>query len=183
MQPSTDKAISLYDLTALIHRTIDQGLPRAYLVIAEIQSMSVNRSGHAYLDLVEKSENGEQIISQARATIWAGQFRMIKAYFETTTGRMLQPGIKIMVKVKVTYHEIYGLSLNITDILPEYTAGEILEASEGPFISVSCLADKTNKCPRAFKCQTLPLWEEFDKITHDFFYSKRLVDLLIDQQN
>jgi len=125
MQPSTDKAISLYDLTALIHRTIDQGLPGAYLVIAEIQSMSVNRSGHAYLDLVEKSENGEQIISQARATIWAGQFRMIKAYFETTTGRMLQPGIKIMVKVKVAYHEIYGLSLNITDILPEYTAGEI----------------------------------------------------------
>ncbi|MBO4770018.1 MAG: Rrf2 family transcriptional regulator [Clostridia bacterium] len=65
----------------------------------------------------------------------------------------------------------------------EYTAGEILEASEGPFISVSCLADKTNKCPRAFKCQTLPLWEEFDKITHDFFYSKRLVDLINNQQN
>ena len=125
MQQSTDQVISLYALTALIHRTIDQGLPGAYLVIAEIQSMSVNRSGHAYLDLVEKSENGERIISQARATIWAGQFRMIKAYFETTTGRMLQPGIKIMVKAKVTYHEIYGLSLNITDILPEYTAGEI----------------------------------------------------------
>jgi exodeoxyribonuclease VII large subunit len=125
MQPTPDNAISLYGLTTLIRRTIDQGLPNAYIVIAEIHSLSVNRSGHAYLDLVEKSEGGDQIIAQARATIWASQFRMIKAYFESTTGRQLQTGIKIMVKAKVTFHEIYGLSLNITDILPEYTAGEI----------------------------------------------------------
>ena len=125
MQPTPEQAISLYGLTTLIRRTIDQNLPDAYIVIAEIQSLSVNRSGHAYLDLVEKSEGGDQIISQARATIWASQFRMIRAYFESTTGRQLQPGIKIMVKAKVTFHEIYGLSLNITDILPEFTAGEI----------------------------------------------------------
>ena len=125
MQPIPDQAISLYGLTTLIRRTIDQGLPSAYIVVAEIQSLSVNRSGHAYLDLVEKSEGGDQIIAQARATIWASQFRMIRAYFESTTGRQLQLGIKIMVKAKVTFHEIYGLSLNITDILPEYTAGEI----------------------------------------------------------
>lgn len=125
MQPIPDQAISLYGLTTLIRRTIDQGLPSAYIVVAEIQSLSVNRSGHAYLDLVEKSEGGDQIIAQAHATIWASQFRMIRAYFESTTGRQLQSGIKIMVKAKVTFHEIYGLSLNITDILPEYTAGEI----------------------------------------------------------
>ena len=125
MLPDTSNAISLYALTTLIRRTIEQGLPGAHLVIAEIQSLSVNRSGHAYLDLVEKSENGVQLLAQARATIWASQFRMIKAYFESTTGRLLQAGIKIMVKAKVSYHEIYGLSLNITDILPEYTAGEI----------------------------------------------------------
>ena len=125
MLPDTSNAISLYALTTLIRRTIEQNLPGAHLVIAEIQSLSVNRSGHAYLDLVEKSENGVQLLAQARATIWASQFRMIKAYFESTTGRLLQAGIKIMVKAKVSYHEIYGLSLNITDILPEYTAGEI----------------------------------------------------------
>ena len=125
MQPTPENAISLYGLNTLIRRTIDQGLPNAYIVIAEIHSLSVNRSGHAYLDLVEKSEGGDQIIAQARATIWASQFRMIKAYFESATGRQLQPGIKIMVKAKVSFHEIYGLSLNITDILPEYTAGEI----------------------------------------------------------
>lgn len=121
----TTSAISLYDLAALIRRAIDQNMPDTYLVTAEIQSLSVNRSGHAYLELVEKSETDDHVISQARATIWAGQYRMLKAYFETTTGRKLQPGIKIMVKAKVNYHEIYGLSLNITDIMPEYTVGEI----------------------------------------------------------
>ena len=60
----------------------------------------------------------------------------------------------------------------------EYTVGEIIEATEGPFITVSCLADKNNKCPRASKCKTLPLWEEFDKITRDFFYSRKLTDLM-----
>jgi exodeoxyribonuclease VII large subunit len=125
MQPIAHNAITLYDLAVLIRRTIDQGLPNTYLVTAEIQSLSVNRSGHAYLELVEKSEEGDRVISQARATIWAGQYRMIKAYFESATGRQLQSGIRIMVKAKVNYHEIYGLSLNITDILPEYTVGEI----------------------------------------------------------
>lgn len=125
MQPIANNAITLYDLAVLIRRTIDQGLPNTYLVTAEIQSLSVNRSGHAYLELVEKSEEGDRVISQARATIWAGQYRMIKAYFESATGRQLQSGIRIMVKAKVNYHEIYGLSLNITDILPEYTVGEI----------------------------------------------------------
>ncbi|MCR5455797.1 MAG: exodeoxyribonuclease VII large subunit [Bacteroidales bacterium] len=120
-----DTAISLYDLAVLIRRTIENGLPDSYIVMAEIQSLNVNRSGHAYLELVEKSETNDRVISQARATIWAGQYRMIKAYFESATGRMLQSGIKIMVRAKVTYHEIYGLSLNITDILPEYTVGEI----------------------------------------------------------
>ncbi len=125
MQPIPNDAITLHALSTLIRQTVEQGLPYSYIVIAEIQSLSVNRSGHAYLDLVEKSEDGDRIIAQARATIWAGQFRMIKAYFESTTGRPLQSGIRIMVKAKVTFHEIYGLSLNITDILPEYTAGEI----------------------------------------------------------
>ena len=87
MQPIAHNAITLYDLAVLIRRTIDQGLPNTYLVTAEIQSLSVNRSGHAYLELVEKSEEGDRVISQARATIWAGQYRMIKAYFERATGR------------------------------------------------------------------------------------------------
>ena len=60
----------------------------------------------------------------------------------------------------------------------EYTVGEILELMEGSFTTVACLADDAAPCPRAKECQTLPLWEEYDKITHDYFYSKHLSDLL-----
>ncbi|MBP5245840.1 MAG: Rrf2 family transcriptional regulator [Clostridiales bacterium] len=60
----------------------------------------------------------------------------------------------------------------------EYTAGEIIESAEGPFITVACLAESANECPRASCCKTLPLWAEFDKITHNYFFSKKLSDLL-----
>ena len=60
----------------------------------------------------------------------------------------------------------------------EYTVGEILEHSEGPLASVMCIADEKFNCPRKSKCQTLPMWEEFDTMVRDYFYSKKLSDLL-----
>ena len=60
----------------------------------------------------------------------------------------------------------------------EYTVGEILENSEGPLSSVMCIADENFNCPRKSKCQTLPMWEEFDTMVHDYFYSKKLSDLI-----
>ena len=60
----------------------------------------------------------------------------------------------------------------------EYTLGEILELTEGPLSSVACLVQGAEPCPRAHECQTLPIWAEFDRMTHDFFYSKRLSDLM-----
>ncbi len=59
-----------------------------------------------------------------------------------------------------------------------YTAGEIIEAAEGPFLTVACLAGAKNECPRASNCKTLPLWTEYDKITRDFFFSKKLSDIV-----
>ena len=59
-----------------------------------------------------------------------------------------------------------------------YTVGEILERTEGPLATVACLAGDAAPCPRAADCQTLPLWAEFDRLTHDYFYGKRLTDLI-----
>ena len=123
------------------------------------------------LDIAEHSSDGYIPLKDI-----ARRQEISKKYLETIIGKLVKEKL-------VEGSSGKGGGYRLCRKPDEYTAGEILEASEGPFISVSCLADKTNKCPRAFKCQTLPLWEEFDKITHDFFYSKRLVDLLIDQQN
>ncbi len=60
----------------------------------------------------------------------------------------------------------------------DYTVGEILELMEGTLSSVACLADKNYDCPRRAICQTLPMWEEYDKMVRDFFYHKKLSDLL-----
>ena len=60
----------------------------------------------------------------------------------------------------------------------EYSVGEILELMEGPLSSVACLAGSENDCPKKNTCHTLPMWEEYDRMVHDFFYGKTLQDLM-----
>ena len=60
----------------------------------------------------------------------------------------------------------------------KYTISEILELMEGTLSPVVCLADKKYKCNRRKKCNTLPMWQEFDELVHDFFHNKKLSDLL-----
>ncbi|MBO4324365.1 MAG: Rrf2 family transcriptional regulator [Lachnospiraceae bacterium] len=60
----------------------------------------------------------------------------------------------------------------------EYPIGEIIELMEGSLATVACLAYGAPECPRAGECRTLPLWAEYDKLTHDFFYGKKLSDFL-----
>lgn len=59
-----------------------------------------------------------------------------------------------------------------------YSIGEILDLMEGTMAPVACLAQDVNDCPRKGSCRTLPLWTEYDKMVHDFFYSKKLSDLI-----
>ena len=60
----------------------------------------------------------------------------------------------------------------------EYPVGEILERTEGTLATVACLSCGAEPCPRAAECPTLPLWSEFDRMTHDIFYGKTLRDLM-----
>ncbi len=60
----------------------------------------------------------------------------------------------------------------------EYPIGEIIELMEGSLATVACLADGAVSCPRASVCETLPLWEEYNRLTHDFFYGRHLSDLI-----
>lgn len=60
----------------------------------------------------------------------------------------------------------------------EYPVGEIIELMEGSLASVACLENDAAPCPRAGMCETLPLWKEYDRLIHDFFYGKSLKDLI-----
>jgi exodeoxyribonuclease VII large subunit len=121
---SPDK-ITLFELNQMVKETLSAFFKSQYWVIAEISELKENSSGHCYLELIQKEEQQDYPKAKARATIWAYTYRMLKPYFETTTGRPLSSGMKVLVSVEVVFHEVFGYSLNITDIEPGYTLGDI----------------------------------------------------------
>jgi exodeoxyribonuclease VII large subunit len=119
------EAIKLSELNGLVRKVVTDAFPDKLWVVGEISEMKTNRNGHCYLVLVEKDMTTDTVIAQARATIWSYTFRMLRPYFETTTGQVLIEGLKVLVSVSVEFHELYGYSLNILDIDPTYTLGDM----------------------------------------------------------
>lgn len=115
--------LSLYELNRLVRSTIEGTLCDLYWVRAEISSLQPNR--HCYLELVQKEEYVHSVKAKARAQIWANKWLIIKSHFERVTHQSLSPGMEVLVQVEVTFHEIYGYSLNIVDIDPTFTLGDI----------------------------------------------------------
>lgn len=115
--------LSLYELNNLVRCTLESTMYDQYWIRAEISSMQVNR--HCYLELVQKDEHSHGIIAKARAQIWANKWFAVKNHFEHVTRQPLKAGMEVLVQVEVTFHELYGYSLNIVDIDPTYTLGDI----------------------------------------------------------
>ena len=120
--------ITLRELQRRVKSVLEGSFALPLWVSAEISDIKVNYSGHCYLELVEKAEKGGDNgvpTAQARAVIWKSHFPRIAAYFEAETGQRLAPGLKILAKVLVSYHELYGFSLQITDVDPSFTLGDL----------------------------------------------------------
>jgi len=94
-----------------------------YWVHAEISELRENR--HCYLEFAQKDALGNSLVAKARGQVWANRWAMLKHHFESTTGQRLVPGMQVLVKVEITFHELYGFSLNVIDIDPTYTLGDI----------------------------------------------------------
>jgi len=125
--PTERREFSLLELNNLVKGVIHDRLSDTYWVRAEMSDVRVNASsGHCYLEFVEKNLNTGQIIAKARGNIWAKTFRMLKPYFEMETGQRFSSGIKVLVKVVIEFHEVYGFSLTVVDIDPAYTLGDML---------------------------------------------------------
>jgi len=114
---------SLSELLGQVKGALEKELPDHYWVVAEIMEFRENR--HCYLELIEKNEETDSLLAKVRATIWASRYAMLRPFFEASTGTHLKSGIKILCKVSVEFHSQYGLSLNITDIDPSYTLGDL----------------------------------------------------------
>lgn len=116
--------IRLVELNSFVKKLIADNTQPQWIT-AEISEVNEHYSGHCYLELIEKDDADEHIIAKAKAVIWSFTYRMIKPYFETTTHERLMAGMKVLVKVEVSFHEAYGYSLVIKDIDPQYTLGDM----------------------------------------------------------
>lgn len=114
---------SLSELCAQIEVVLMDGLPDTYWVRCEIASLS-EKGGHLYLDLVEKGQRG-LFVARQRATCWNGRQQMLRAYFAQETGSSLQAGMQVLLEVSVRFHSVYGLSLDVQGIDPQYTLGDM----------------------------------------------------------
>lgn len=117
-------SISLSELTGQIQAVIRQHFSNTIWVRAEISELREN-GGHCYLELIEKESDSDHIIAKVRANIWSGTYRMLKPYFESSTGESFRAGMTVLVSVVVEFNGLYGFSLNIRDIDPVFTIGEL----------------------------------------------------------
>ena len=116
--------ITLYELNELVKQTLELGMPDTYWVQAELSEVRVN-SGHCYVEFVQKDRRSNSLVAKARGVIWRNVYAALKPYFEQTTGQLFTAGIKVQVEVSVSFHELYGYSLTVTDIDPSYTMGDM----------------------------------------------------------
>lgn len=117
--------ISLFALNGLVKQSLKERFQEPVWVAAEIASVQEHSKGHCYLELMEKAEGEDKPRAVAKGVIWAFVYRMLKPYFESETGRSLERGMKILVQVEPVFHEAYGYSLNIKDIEPTFTLGDM----------------------------------------------------------
>ncbi len=117
--------LTLSQLQQQVKATLAERFALPLWVVAEVAELKVNYSGHCYLELIEKGASDGVPKAQARAVIWRSHYPRIASYFESTTGQRLEAGMQLLVKATVSYHELYGFSLQISDIDASYTLGEM----------------------------------------------------------
>ncbi len=116
------KQYSLSELCSEIQEVVENDLMERYWVRAEIASLSTR--GHCYMELVENAEDNT-LAAKVRATCWNNVYGLLSAYFIQETGQALRIGMQVLVEVSVAFHPVYGLSLNVWNIDPTYTQGDL----------------------------------------------------------
>ena len=125
MTPTSEHSLTLLDLQRMVRATLESRFRDPLWISAEISELKVNRSGHCYLNLVEKGSTDGAPRAEARAVIWKSAWVPMASMFEAATGATLRAGLRVLVRVVVSYHEVYGFSLQIIDLDPRYTLGEV----------------------------------------------------------
>ena len=120
-----EEKLTLLQLQEMIQEGVSEIFPQSLQLVSEVSSVKENASGHCYLELVEWQEGGRGPAAKARAMIWSSAYRIIKPLFKSATGRDIEVGMHLLMRVQPQYSPLYGLSLIISDIDPLFTVGEM----------------------------------------------------------
>lgn len=113
--------IDLLELQNKLKKGVESLFPNRIWVKAEVSAVKARNGGHCYMELSQSDENG--LVAKTNAMIWSSRYRFIAPYFESVTGSPLKEGMSVLVEVQVSYSQLYGLSLSVNDIDPEYSLG------------------------------------------------------------
>lgn len=119
----TPEHFTLKQVADSIRKTIAERYARTYWVTAEMHKLNATRKGHCYPELVQKEDG--QIVVEMRGTIWKQQFERIQQRFSNIVKEPLRDGMELLFQVKITYHPLYNIGLEIIDIDPNYTLGAL----------------------------------------------------------
>lgn len=113
--------IDLFEFQTKLKEGVECLFPSRIWVRAEVSAVKARSGGHCYLELSQSDAQG--LVAKANAIIWASRYRFIAPYFQSVTGSPISEGMVILVEVQVNYSQLYGFSLIINDIDPEYSLG------------------------------------------------------------
>jgi exodeoxyribonuclease VII large subunit len=122
------KTYSLHELNEFLRRVVALNFNESIWVTAEIGQINESRT-HRFLSLLEKE--GEDVIAELSAVIWASDFRRIKRILGGNTEGVLSDGVEVRLRGRLDFHERYGLKFVIEDVDPTFTLGKMeLERQE-----------------------------------------------------
>ena len=122
---SIEEPFTLYSLNNMVRQAVSEGLPSRYWVTGELSEVREASNGHCYIELVQRDEVTQELVAKARGTIWSRIYSLLRPYFLEQTGEPFAAGLKVLLQVSVGFHELYGYTLDVCDIEPAYTVGDM----------------------------------------------------------
>ena len=114
--------VDLLEFQSRLKEGIEGLFPCRLWLRAEVGAVKARQGGHCWLELLQSGPEG--MLAKANAVIWSSKYRFIAPYFESVTGLPIQEGMVVLLEVQVNYSPLYGFSLVVNDIDPEYTLGQ-----------------------------------------------------------
>ncbi len=120
-----DRRLTLFELNNLVRRSLETLMPDDYWVEAELSELRTSPQGHCYMELVQKDAESNTPVARAQAKCWRQTWFAVDKRFRQATGQTLHAGMKVLLRVRVNFHEAFGFSWIVDDIDPYFTLGDM----------------------------------------------------------